>query len=158
MQRLEPRFSPPGAGDVLCFSCVRDEALRLPWFLEYHRRIGVDRFFVVDNGSSDGSTDFLLDQADVTVYYTVDSYAANRCGMVWLDELLESHGNGHWSLTLDADELLVYPSIRFSVRPALKAGITTTIFSCISRLEVRYFYEMPGAVAITSAISRARSR
>jgi Glycosyl transferase family 2 len=35
----------------------RTEALRLPYLLTYYRGIGVDRFLVIDNGSTDGSRD-----------------------------------------------------------------------------------------------------
>jgi len=95
---------------ILAFACVRDEILRLPWFLEYHRRAGVDHFFIVDNGSRDGSTDYLLGQADVSLFYTEDSYSESQCGLLWINELLDRFADGHWTLTLDADELLVYPA------------------------------------------------
>ena len=68
-----------------------------------------DEVIVIDNGSRDGSTEYLLDQTDVTLYYTEDSYAGSECGLLWGNELLERFADGHWSLTLDADELLVYP-------------------------------------------------
>ena len=68
MRRLDNRSLRLDADEILAFVCVRDEALRLPWFLEYYRQAGVDHFFVVDNGSSDGSTDYLLSQPDVFLY------------------------------------------------------------------------------------------
>ena len=37
------------------FMVVRGETLRLPYVLEYHRSLGITRFFVVDNDSSDGA-------------------------------------------------------------------------------------------------------
>lgn len=96
-------------GEIIVFCCVRNELLRLPYFLEYHKTLGVDRFIFVDNGSIDGTVDFLLSQADVNVFYTQESYAKSRCGVDWLNMLLREFGPGHWTLTLDADELLVYP-------------------------------------------------
>ena len=106
------------AGEILAFACIRDEALRLPWFLEYHRRAGVNHFFIVDNGSRDGSTDVLLAQTDVSVFYTEDSYADSECGLFWVNDLLDRYADGHWSLTLDADELLVYPACELvALRP-----------------------------------------
>src|SRR5262249_7010721 len=54
--------------------------------------------------------EYLLTRRDVHVYYTTDSYANSKCGTVWLNELLTRHGTGHWTLALDADELLVYPN------------------------------------------------
>lgn len=95
--------------EIIVFACVRNESLRLPYFIDYHQSLGVDRFIFVDNVSSDGTVDFLLSQSDVHVFYTQDSYAHSKCGVVWLNELLSLYGTGHWTLALDADELLIYP-------------------------------------------------
>lgn len=97
----------PGA--VLAFVTVRNEAVRLPYFLEHYRKLGVGHFLVVDNGSTDGSLDLLQAQTDVSVWATGASYKASRFGLDWLTWLMRRHGSGHWCLTLDADELLVYP-------------------------------------------------
>lgn len=95
--------------EILAFACVRNESLRLPYFIRYHRRLGVDRFFVVDNNSDDGTVNYLLAQKDVHLFHTDGSYADSRCGVDWLNLLLRTYGVGHWCLTLDADELFVYP-------------------------------------------------
>ncbi len=97
-------------GEVLCIACVRNEALRIPYFLEYHRALGVDRFLIVDNASEDGSTDVLLSNSDVHVFLTGERYSDSQYGMTWINSLLESHAVDHWTLTVDADELFVYPS------------------------------------------------
>ena len=109
LTRLDARPIPIRPDEIRCFATIRNEALRLPYFLDYHRGLGVDRFFVVDNASEDGSSEYLLSQDDVHVFFTDDSYAASQCGVGWLNELLNTHAVGHWALTLDADELLVYP-------------------------------------------------
>ncbi len=96
-------------GGIFCFSCVRNESLRLPYFIDYHRSLGVDKFIFVDNGSTDDTVDFLLSQADVHVFCTEESYSAANFGVAWLNELLAHYGTGRWTLTLDADELLIYP-------------------------------------------------
>jgi hypothetical protein len=109
---LTPRHDRTAAirkGDILAFATIRNEAIRLPWFLDHHRRLGVTHFLVVDNGSDDGSTDLLVAQPDVSLWTTAASYKASRFGMDWLNWLLMRHGHGHWCLTLDADELLIYP-------------------------------------------------
>lgn len=95
--------------EIIVFACIRNESLRLPYFLEYHRSIGADRFVFVDNSSTDSTVDYLLSQSDVHVYYTEESYAKSKCGVNWLNALLNRHGTGHWTLTLDADELFIYP-------------------------------------------------
>ena len=96
-------------GDILGFACVRNEGARLPYFLEHHRKLGVGHFLFVDNASDDGSSAMLAGQPDVSLWATPDSYKASRFGLDWVNWLLRRYGSGHWCLTLDADELLIYP-------------------------------------------------
>ena len=94
-------------GDHLAFATVRNERTRLPYFLDYHRALGVDHFLIVVNDSSDGTSEFLAAQPDVSVWTTNAGYKRARFGMDWLNWLLLRYGHGHWCLTLDADELFV---------------------------------------------------
>ncbi|WP_045997661.1 glycosyltransferase family 2 protein [Loktanella sp. S4079] len=96
-------------GDILTFSTVRNEMLRLPYFLEYYRKMGVRHFLFVDNDSDDGTTEYLKQQPDVSLWTTGHSYKLSRFGMDWLGWLQWQYGHGHWCLTVDADELLIYP-------------------------------------------------
>lgn len=107
----------PGA--ILAFLTVRNERPRLRYFLKYYRRLGVDHFFFVDNGSTDGSAEFLSDQSDVSLWCTEASYRKSRFGTDWLNWLKFRYGHKHWCLTLDPDELLVYPFCDTRPLPAL---------------------------------------
>ncbi|WP_170361013.1 glycosyltransferase family 2 protein [Ruegeria arenilitoris] len=98
----------PGA--VLAFTTLRNEVNRLPWFFRHYRGLGVDHFLVVDNGSDDGSVGFLRDQPDVSLWQTSNSYRDARYGLDWLTWLQMRYGHGHWTLMVDADELLIYPN------------------------------------------------
>jgi hypothetical protein len=109
LTEVQDRTSAIRPGDVLAFLTVRNEAPRLPYFLSHHRRLGVRHFVVVDNASTDGTLGLLSTCPDVSVWSTVRSYKAARFGMDWITWLQMRHGHGHWCLTLDADELLVYP-------------------------------------------------
>lgn len=95
--------------DILTFSTVRNEIIRLPYFLEHHRNQGVKHFLMVDNNSDDGSQNYLSEQPDVSLWSTDHSYKLSRFGMDWLTWLQMKYGHEHWCLTLDADEILVYP-------------------------------------------------
>ncbi|MEM7709440.1 MAG: glycosyltransferase family 2 protein [Pseudomonadota bacterium] len=95
-------------GAVLAFAVLRNEALRLPSWMAHHRRLGVDRFLIVDNASDDGSADWLASQPDVLLWTTDAPYRNARFGMDWLTALLWRYGHGHWCLTLDGDEFFVY--------------------------------------------------
>ena len=83
--------------------------LRLPAFLQHYRDMGVDRFFIVDNDSSDGSTEYLAGQPDVRLFGTANRYSEAGSGTRWLNALLSEFGVGAWSVAVDIDELLVYP-------------------------------------------------
>lgn len=96
-------------GDILVFSTLRNEKIRLPYFFDYYRKLGVDHFLMVDNGSTDGGRDWLADQPDVSVWTTQASYRRARFGVDWLNFLQMKYGHGHWSLVVDVDEFLVYP-------------------------------------------------
>ncbi len=106
-------------GDVLAFLTLRNEAHRLPFFLQHYRALGVRHFLAVDNASDDGGDGVLAAQPDVSLWRTQASYRASRFGMDWLQGLLMRHGHGHWCLTVDADELLIYPHHDSRPLPAL---------------------------------------
>jgi len=95
--------------DLLLFCTQRNEAIRLPYFLDYYRKQGIGHFFFVDNDSTDGSLDYLSDQPDVSVWRTKASYKRARFGVDWLNWLQMKYAHGHWALTVDPDEFLVYP-------------------------------------------------
>ncbi len=95
--------------DILGFSTVRNEAERLPYYLEHMRGLGVAHFLIVDNGSVDGSAELLARQPDISLWSTGASYKAARFGVDWLGWLKREFAPGHWALTLDADEILIYP-------------------------------------------------
>lgn len=97
------------ARPILLFSTMRNERVRLPYFLTYYRRLGVDHFLIVDNGSDDSTREYLAAQPDVSLWTTGHSYKRSRFGMDWLMHLLRRHGHGRWCLTVDVDEFLIYP-------------------------------------------------
>jgi len=96
-------------GDILLFSTFRNENVRLPYFLDYYRNLGVSHFLMVDNDSDDGGREFLTGQGDVSLWSTRASYRRARYGVDWLNWLQRKYGHGHWTLVVDPDELLVYP-------------------------------------------------
>jgi hypothetical protein len=97
------------ASDILSFSTLRNERIRLPFFLKYYRDLGVNHFFVVDNGSDDGSVEYLKMQPDVSLWQSGSSYKRSRFGVDWLNWLQMRYAHGHWSLVVDVDEFFVYP-------------------------------------------------
>ncbi len=119
LRRIVNRTRDIGRSDVLVVTCLRNEATRLPFFLDHYRQLGAAHFLIVDNGSTDGSADLLREQPDVSLWQTKSSYRASRYGVDWVNWLLMRYGHDHWCLTVDADELLVYPHWETRPLPAL---------------------------------------
>lgn len=109
LKSVANRTAAIGAGDILAFVTQRNERVRLPYFLDYYRGLGVSHFLFVDNDSDDGSLDYLRTQHDVSCWSTKASYKKARFGMDWINWLLLRYGRNHWCLTVDPDEFLVYP-------------------------------------------------
>ncbi len=95
--------------DVLLVSTVRNEAIRLPYFLNYYRNLGVNHFLFVDNDSTDGIMDVLGGAADVSVWYTNSSYKSAHFGVDWMNWIKRKYAHDHWVLVVDPDEFFVYP-------------------------------------------------
>ncbi|MRU15618.1 glycosyltransferase family 2 protein [Roseovarius sp. A21] len=105
--------------DILGAVTVRNEMMRLPHFLDHHRRLGVAHFLFVENDSDDGTREFLAEQPDVSLWTTPQSYKLSRFGMDWMTALQARYAHGHWCLTLDADEVFIYPHHDTRPLPAL---------------------------------------
>jgi hypothetical protein len=115
---------PDDPTEIRLFSKSRNESLRLPAFLRHYRALGVNRFFIADNGSTDGSTEYLRHQPDVHVFTTDQSFRAAGGGTAWLNELLARFGVGRWCVTVDVDELLWYPGVESTGLSALTEYFT----------------------------------
>lgn len=96
-------------GDILLVTTIWNEKVRLPYFLRYYRNLGIDHFLIIDNRSDDGTAEYLKSFDDVSVWRADGSYRSARYGMDWANWLLRKYAHGHWALTVDADEFLVYP-------------------------------------------------
>lgn len=115
-----------GADDILAVSTVRNEIVRLPFFLDHHRKLGVRHFLFVDNDSEDGTRDYLARQPDVSLWSTRASYRLSRFGLDWMTWLQIKYAHGHWCLMLDADEILIYPHYETRPLPALTGWLERT--------------------------------
>lgn len=96
-------------GDVLLVCTFRNEQIRLPYFLEYYRRLGVGHFLFVDNNSNDGAAEYLRGMEDVSLWHTSASYKRATFGVDWMNCLKRKYAHGHWVLVADPDEFFIYP-------------------------------------------------
>lgn len=106
LKRKDNRIINLKSQSYLCFMVVRNEMLRLPFIFKYYRKKGINNFFIVDNNSQDDTLIYLLQQSDTYVWQTSQHFD-NK--LKWLNSLLQNYAVGHWSLIIDADEILYYP-------------------------------------------------
>jgi len=110
LEKLDHKSIDTGKDEVLCFAGIRNEIDRFPKFLDHYRNIGVSRFFILDNGSDDGTRDYVISQPDCHCFHTEGShFAKNVEPPNWVNTLMHIHGLDHWCISVDGDELFVYP-------------------------------------------------
>jgi glycosyltransferase involved in cell wall biosynthesis len=144
--------------DILCFATMRNEILRLPYWLDHHRKLGVRHFLIVDNDSDDGTADLLAAQSDVSLWTTAHSYKRARFGMDWLTVLQWRYGHGHWCLTLDADEIFIPPYHDSRTLAALTRWLDTSGVSSLGALMLDLYPKGPvGAAPYTAGDDPARA-
>lgn len=131
---LRVRSNPmPGSHAVTVCAIVHDEMFFLPAFLDHYRRLGADRFVILDDASTDGTAEFLAGQPDVMVvesgirYFaqidyppeTRDRIRETRAVRLWRDQMLDQFCTGQWAVVVDPDEFLALPESL----PAYCAGL-----------------------------------
>lgn len=109
LRQQDGRSIPDAPEEMRLFSVIRNEEHRLPYFLHYYTSLGVNRFFFIDNDSTDATIDILLREPNVHVFRASGSFAEAKCGSIWLQYLVSRFADGRWAAIADADELLVYP-------------------------------------------------
>lgn len=104
--RKPPQGGPTRTGGVTLVSCVRDEPHLMDWY-EYYKRLGVDRFLIVDDGSA-SPVENVLPYSDVFVWRpTAGSFRYAKA--LWLEILMSTYCEGQWCLTVDSDEYVSLP-------------------------------------------------
>ena len=106
---------------------VKNELYRMKKFLNHYRKIGVDQFAIIDNDSTDGTKEYLLEQPDVSLFSITVPYTTNR-REAWINRIIAYYGFGRWYIIVDSDELLLYEgaethSIQTLIQYATNQGI-----------------------------------
>ena len=123
----------PSAGEISLVTVVRDADFLMPSWLEHHRAIGVDRFLVLDDGSSGEFLLSLAKEPDVSVFELPFRFGENvrwkdpsglvragRAGNVYKELFGNRVCPGNLNFVLDVDEFLViHPDFR-SIRTLLE--------------------------------------
>lgn len=124
-----PISLPPEA--VPAVVLVKNEMKMLPHFLRHHRELGVGPFFFIDNGSTDGSFEYLQTQKDCFLFQALGSFREASYGMDWVNSILQAYCRGHWALYLDCDESLVYPACETIGIASYCSSLASKGYDCI---------------------------
>ena len=100
----------PDAGAVLALAAIiKNEGPYLLEWLAHHRLLGVEQFFIADNGSDDGSTELLaaLDRAGLVTHIRFPGTEGQPPQLPAYRLILDRHGAAaEWFAFIDADEFI----------------------------------------------------
>lgn len=99
--------SPEGVTTPIVVLCVKNDRQRLQMLVEHYRALGVEKFAFIDNGSTDGTWEWMLEQPDIDLFRTQELY---NCFAKegWLDRVVSHYGFHRWYVLTDSDELMTY--------------------------------------------------
>lgn len=103
--RCRDRLSP---GEIGLICVLRNEAARLSLFFDHYKRLGVNRFFMIDNNSDDGSRELLLAEPAADIFQAHALFREGQAGLYWAHAIARRYCEGNWLIRPDADELFVY--------------------------------------------------
>ncbi len=112
----------PGPLSPLLITVLRDERDALPDFLRHYRAGGIERFIFIDNGSSDGSLDYIARQPDADVFTVTERFDWRR-KQGWINRVIDFYGLERWYLCVDADEHVVFDGFGARGFPELAAQL-----------------------------------
>lgn len=86
---------------------LKNDLEKMKKFMPHYRNLGIKQFVFVDNDSTDGTFEFLLEQKDAIVYRCIHPFTADR-KIAWIDRLIAEVGDEKWYLMVDSDEFVTY--------------------------------------------------
>lgn len=95
------RYSP------ILFCVIKNDVDKLKYFFEHYRKKGIEVFVFLDNHSTDGTLEYLLQQKDTIVFESAQEYTSAR-RVAWINRMVGMYGENEWCLVVDSDELVDY--------------------------------------------------
>lgn len=100
--------------------CIKNDLKRIRILVEHYRALGVEKFAFMDNGSDDGTFEWLLKQPDIDLFRCFEHYqTAVKEG--WINRIVSHYGFNRWYILTDSDELGTYIGMeQHSLRDVIK--------------------------------------
>ena len=86
---------------------VRDEALNFPEWIEYHKIIGIDKFYIYDNESTDNTREILQPYIDAGIVEYIYFPGEKMQTVAYNHFLTHFKNETQWATTIDLDEFIV---------------------------------------------------
>ena len=86
---------------------IKNDIEKITHFMEHYRKLGIREFLFVDNMSTDGTFEYLVQQPDTIVYQCQNPFTADR-KIAWMNRLIAEVGDNFWFLMVDSDEFVTY--------------------------------------------------
>lgn len=93
--------------DLILICALKNDIDKMHYFMNHYRKLGIHNFVFLDNGSTDGTFEFLLEQNDAEVYRCTHAFTADR-KIAWVNRLIAEYGVDRWYLMVDSDEFFIY--------------------------------------------------
>ena len=120
--RLEKRAECEANAKVSLICVEKDSLIYLKHFLPYYRKLGVKHFVFIDNGSKDGSKEYLEGERDVSLYSAPFPFE-HHVKVGWILQAIQEIGTDQWYLRMDSDEFLSWVGMEDSTLEDLIAGM-----------------------------------
>lgn len=111
LRRSPGALRPLSRGDFPLIVTTHNDMRLMASFFKHYRSMGVTRFICVDDASTDGTPDFILDQPDTELFTSNVRYKDAERGKIWREKLFSIFGSDRWYLNVDSDEYFLYESI-----------------------------------------------
>lgn len=93
--------------EPIVLAVVRDDLERMKLFYQHYRKLGVKQFVIIDNGSTDGTLEWISQQQDTRCYRIYAKFQSEN-KVAWIEKVLALTGYNRWYVVVDSDELLDY--------------------------------------------------
>lgn len=129
--------------DKLIMMCtVKDDLERIKHQYKTMKSFGIEQFVYIDNGSTDGSKEWLMTKKDIVVYQTHNKFnSVNKSA--WYRTVVRQVGFDRWYLFLDSDEIYMYPGIEEDRFQGLIKFINTKGYRVVNSIMLDLYPEKP---------------